>query len=89
LSLLAIELLAACQALEFFRANGDTTTEPLEAVFNVVRKYIDYKTLFSHHDRPSSAEHQKIAVDVRIYAESLTFREIQLSCHHSECSQSV
>jgi len=30
-----------------------------------------YKTLFSHHDRPSSAEHQKIAADVRMYAETL------------------
>jgi histidine ammonia-lyase len=40
-NILAIELLAACQALEFFHANGYTTTEPLEAVFNVVRKFIE------------------------------------------------
>jgi hypothetical protein len=33
-------LLAGCQALEFFHANGFTTTEPLEALFNVVRKHI-------------------------------------------------
>ena len=40
-NILAIELLAGCQALEFFHANGLTTTEPLEAVFNTVRKYIN------------------------------------------------
>lgn len=39
-NILAIELLAGCQALEFFHANGYTTTEPLEAIYNVVRKYI-------------------------------------------------
>lgn len=39
-NILAIELLAGCQALEFFHANGYTSTEPLEAVYNVVRKYI-------------------------------------------------
>lgn len=40
-NILAIELLAACQALEFFHANGLTSTEPLEEVFNMVRKYIE------------------------------------------------
>lgn len=39
-NILAIELLAGCQALEFFHANGFKTTEPLEALFTVVRKYI-------------------------------------------------
>jgi histidine ammonia-lyase len=39
-NILAIELLAGCQALEFFHANGYTSTEPLEAVFETVRKYI-------------------------------------------------
>lgn len=39
-NILAIELLAGCQALEFFHANGFTTTEPLEALFTVVRKQI-------------------------------------------------
>ena len=39
-NILAIELLASCQALEFFHANGLTTTEPLEAVHAIVRKYI-------------------------------------------------
>ena len=39
-TILAIELLAGCQALEFFHANGYTSTEPLEAVFKTVRKYI-------------------------------------------------
>lgn len=40
-NILAIELLAACQGLEFFHANGMTSTEPLEAVFKSVRKYIE------------------------------------------------
>lgn len=39
-NILAIELLAGCQALEFFHANGFTTTEPLEAVHKIVRKHI-------------------------------------------------
>ena len=39
--ILAIELLAACQALEFFHINKMTSTPALEAVFNMVRKYID------------------------------------------------
>lgn len=39
-NILAIELLAGCQALEFFHANGFTTTKPLEAVYNLVRKHI-------------------------------------------------
>ena len=39
-NILAIELLAGCQALEFFHANGHKTTEPLEAVYSMVRKYI-------------------------------------------------
>ena len=39
-NILAIELLAGCQALEFFHANGYTSTQPLEAVFETVRKYI-------------------------------------------------
>ncbi len=39
-NILAIELLAGCQALEFFHANGYKTTEPLEAVYDTVRKYI-------------------------------------------------
>jgi histidine ammonia-lyase len=37
---LAIELLAACQALEFFHTVGLSTSEPLEAVYNLVRTYI-------------------------------------------------
>jgi histidine ammonia-lyase len=39
-NILAIELLAACQALEFFHANNLTSTEPLEAVYTLVRKHI-------------------------------------------------
>lgn len=39
-NILAIELLSACQALEFFHSNNLTTTEPLEAVYNKVREYI-------------------------------------------------
>lgn len=39
--ILAIELLAACQALEFFHVNHMTSTPALEAVFNMVRKYIE------------------------------------------------
>ena len=37
---LAIELLAACQALEFHRPN--TTTAPLEAVYKLVRTVARY-----------------------------------------------
>lgn len=40
-NILAIELLAGCQALEFFHANGFTSTEPIEALFTVVRKHIE------------------------------------------------
>ena len=39
-NILAVELLAACQALEFFHANEMTSTKPLEEVFEMVRKYI-------------------------------------------------
>ena len=39
-NILALELLACCQALEFFHANGFTSTEPIEAVHTIVRKYI-------------------------------------------------
>jgi histidine ammonia-lyase len=39
-NILAIELLAACQALEFFHSKGLTSTEPLEAVHSMVRKSI-------------------------------------------------
>jgi histidine ammonia-lyase len=39
-NILAIELLAGCQALDFFHANGYSSTQPLEAVYSVVRKYI-------------------------------------------------
>ena len=38
--ILAVELLAGCQALDFFHCNGLTSTEPIEAVFTMVRKYI-------------------------------------------------
>ena len=38
---LAIELLANCQALEFFHTVGLKTTEPLEAVYNLVRSHVE------------------------------------------------
>lgn len=38
--ILAIELLASCQALEFLHANNLTTTKPLEAVYMMVRKHV-------------------------------------------------
>lgn len=37
---LAIELLVACQALEFYHAKGLKTTEPLEHVYELVRSQI-------------------------------------------------
>lgn len=36
---IAIELLAACQALDFYRPL--TTTEPLERVYSLVRSVVD------------------------------------------------
>ncbi len=37
---LAVELLANCQALDFYHLIGFKTTEPLEAVFSVVRQHV-------------------------------------------------
>jgi histidine ammonia-lyase len=37
---LAIELLANCQALDFYHMIGFKSTEPLEAIFTVVREHI-------------------------------------------------
>jgi histidine ammonia-lyase len=38
---LAIELLANCQALEFFHSVGLKTSEPLEAVYSLVRSRVE------------------------------------------------
>lgn len=38
---LAIELLANCQALEFFHSVGLKTSEPLEAVYRLVRRHVE------------------------------------------------
>ena len=43
-TVLAIELLAACQALEFRRPLK--TTEPLEAVYNLVRTVVRYAHMY-------------------------------------------
>ena len=43
-TVLAIELLAACQALEFRRPLK--TTEPLEAVYNLVRTVVKYVRMY-------------------------------------------
>ncbi len=37
---LAVELLASCQALDFYHLIGFTSTEPLEAMFSVVRQHV-------------------------------------------------
>ena len=42
--IIAIELLAACQAIEFLRPLR--TTKPLEAVYQIVRREVKYVLIF-------------------------------------------
>ena len=45
---LAIELLGACQGMEFIHGKGLRATEPLEKVYHLVRQHVKYVCTFSN-----------------------------------------